>query len=96
MKVLFVTGNHVRHFYLVNKFTNFFKKFILVSEKRNITNNHYSLLNKKVYKNHINDFFYKEKKILNLNIKKFEKKIVIKFIISKEIKRQVSNSIFSY
>ncbi len=74
MKVLFVTGNHVRHFYLVNKFTNFFKKFVLVSEKRNITNNHYSLLNKKVYKNHINDFFYKEKKILNLNIKKFEKK----------------------
>ena len=78
MKVLFVTGNHIRHFYLVNKFTNFFKQFILVCEKRNITHNHYNLLKKRSYKNHISDFFYKEKKILNFGLNKFKKKNINK------------------
>ena len=74
MKVLFVTGNHVRHFYLVKKFTSLFKDFILISEKRDITTNHRKLLNNKIYKAHIKDFFDKEKKILNLNLKNFIKK----------------------
>ena len=74
MKVLFVTGNHIRHFYLVKKFSNFFKNFILISEKRNITSNHTKLLKDIIYKTHIEDFFNKEKKILNLNINNFKKK----------------------
>ena len=74
MKILFVTGNHLRHFYLVRKFTNFFKNFILISEKRNITPNHSKLLKNVIYKTHIEDFFNKEKKILKFNIDSFKKK----------------------
>ena len=45
MKVLFVTGNHIRHFYLVNKFTNFLNS-LFWSVKKEILHNHYNLLKK--------------------------------------------------
>ena len=96
MKILFVTGNHLRHFYLVRKFTNFFKNFILISEKRNITPNHSKLLKNVIYKTHIKDFFNKEKKILKFNIDSFKKKIKKKFTILIGIKKIIFNLTLFY
>ena len=43
MKVIFITGNHTRHVYLVKKFSKFFKDFRWIVEKREININHEKL-----------------------------------------------------
>ena len=58
MKVIFITGNHTRHVYLVKKFSKFFKDFRWIVEKREININHDKKEIKKIF-----IFFSKEKKI---------------------------------
>ena len=40
MKVIFITGNHTRHIYLVKKFSKFFQDFRWIVEIREININH--------------------------------------------------------
>ncbi len=62
MKAIFVTGNHLRHYYLVKEFAKFFSNFEWIVEKREMNINHKFLLKKSlIYKKHINNFKKKEK-----------------------------------
>lgn len=73
MKVIFITGNHTRHVYLVKKFSKFFKDFRWIVEKREININHEKLKRNKIYFKHINDF-KKQENYFFKNCKKFLRK----------------------
>ena len=110
MKALFITGDHLRHTYLVYKFSKFFKNFNWIVEKREININHKKLSSNKLYLKHIKDFKKQEKIFFNKSknfFKKEKKRLVIldrskttsddfNFTILNEIKKNNIDIIFSY
>ena len=74
MKIIFVTGNDLRHFHMVKCFSKYFKNFKWIIEKRDININHKRLLkNSNLYKKHITNF-QKEQRIFFKGAKNFYKK----------------------
>ena len=90
MKTLFITGSHIRHIYLVKKFSNLFKDFRWIVEKREININHNKLKKNKIYLKHINDF-KKQEKYFFKNCKNFVKQKKNKLVYIKRNKTNLSN-----
>ena len=85
MKTLFITGDGLRHRYIVYKFSRFFKNFKWIVEKRPLTTNHKKFSKNKLYLNHIKNFKSLEKKYFSKY--NFKNKNIIKII-----KRSRSNN----
>ena len=85
MKVIFITGNHTRHIYLVKQFSKHFRDFRWIVEKREININHQKLKKNKIYFKHINDF-KKQENYFFQNCKKFlkQKKKNLVFVTRKK------------
>ena len=109
MKALFITGDHLRHTYLVYKFSKFFKNFNWIVEKREININHKKLSSNKLYLKHIKDFKKQEKIFLikaKISLRKKKRLVILdrskttsddfNFTILNEIKKNNIDIIFSY
>ena len=90
MKVIFITGNHTRHIYLVKKFSKFFKDFRWIVEKREININHQKLKKNEIYFKHINDF-KKQENLFFKNCKKFLKQKRKKSVLVTRSKTNLAN-----
>ena len=94
MKIIFITGNHPRHHYLVKKFSSFFKNFIWLQEKREINIDHKKLLKDKLYKKHILEFKDEEKLLFKSdNFLKKNKDKILYFTRKKNSNVQFNNKI---
>ena len=102
MKALFITGDHLRHTYLVYKFSKFFKNFNWIVEKREININHKKLSSNKLYLKHIKDFKKQEKIFLikaKISLRKKKRLVILdrskttsddfNFTILNEIKKTI-------
>ena len=110
MQTLFITGNHLRHIFLVKKFTKYFRNFSWIMEKRDININHNKLTKNQIYLKHISDFkkqeilffgksknFTKQKKNRPIIVsRKKTNSYVFNQLILKEIDRTEPKVIFSY
>ena len=64
MRIIFITGNDLRHFHMVKCFSKYFKKFKWIVEKRDISLDHNKLVKTSdSYSKHIKNF-KKEQKVL--------------------------------
>ena len=80
MKVIFITGDDLRHFHMVKCFSKYFEKFNWIVERRDISLDHKKLIRtSSLYKKHIQNF-KKEQKILFKNsiffYNKYKKQII--------------------